>query len=624
MQTSRTRATRAAVAPALTPSTARATPPVKAKAADGFDLGSSDLGKGVEGQLKAWVGSIDPAKVVSSAGLQPFDMLKEVQSGDLSLTMPMNAGSLAGGLVSVKPGTVMKLSADAKNGQLNPSDIHVSFVPPLDGPLWTSVPGAYVTSEGDIKVDVSGAPDLTIGPKLPRGLSALADTLNGVVKKGSVGFDIFGIPLGSVPVDPSSGGSGLVQLDKVQMSVKNATFNGNTLSLGKAGQIALGKDSTMDIEGSLSNLSVKGHVDVTRLSLEQDGVKLDGGAGSADLNLNLAMDANGKGKVTAAIDNLNVACQHAVSTRTNGDFISLADGQLQNGSIRLEQDFQVDKKSGKVASTGTTLSSLDVGNFAGTVEGAQLTVPDADGNATVKVGRSSMSGDLNVTPGGIVLDGQLDGHAEIQDYQGKEQGTPLDVKDLTIDGKGGLHVGPSGLKLDPGSYTVDSVLNDAKLSLPGLLDFDLAQGAHVHSTVTDATVGAGGIAADFAPGTTVNAALDKGTIHLPVVGDVQLGKGSNLTLDCDSLSYDSHGFPAASGTMSVTADITKDQVDLSALKNIPGVQITSVDGVHLLLHIDIGRFTIAKDGTFSLHDVNVGVSGNLGDVTGKLGSLAQA
>ena len=590
-----------------TPATAKAT-------ADGFDgvLAQSDLGSAAASELKSWGASFDPAKIAGT--LKPFDILKEVRDGQVDLSVPMNAGSLSGGLVKVKPGTVMKLSAKAVNGELSYSDVKVTFEPPLDGPLWTTVPGAYVTSSGEIKANVSGGPDIGIGPKLPRNLGALADTLNGMMANGA-GVDLFGMPAARTAM----AGSDLVQLDKAQLSVKHATFNGNVLSLGDAGQIAIGTGSTLDISGSLADLSVKGHVDVTKLALHQDGVELSGGAGSADLDLHLTTGADGQGKVTAALDHLSLDCEHAVSTRANGDFIKLATGKLTDGSVRFEQDFQLDVKTHQVTPGTSHLNQVDVGHFEGTVEGAQLTVPDADGTAQVKVGTSTLSGNLHITPDQIHLDGTLDGHAELVDYQGTELGHPVDVKDLKLDGKGDLSFdSQTGVKLSHGAFGEDLLLNGGKLSVPGLLDLELAPGAHVHSTVTDAVVGKDGFSADFAPGTQVEAGLNSGSLHLPGLGALPLGKDSKLALDCDSLSYTSGGLPAASGKLSVTAEVDLGKIDLGLLKKIPGISLIHLDGVHATLRVDIGRFTLAKDGAFSIHDVKVGVSGAIGDLSGTL------
>jgi hypothetical protein len=423
--------------------------------ADGFDqvLRSSTLANGVLGEVKAWASEL--RQDVSLQGvLKPTDVLRTVKDGDVKMSAPMKPGPIADGWATVKPGTVMHVDARARNGQLDLENIRIRFSPAIKGPLWTSVSAATVGSDGRIRLDVSGAPNISIGPTIPRSLDKLADMLGEMMAGGQA----------AESMELAGGGSDMVDLMGAQVSIQNVTFRGNSLNLGGAGEVTVGTDSRLSIEGSLKDLAIRGKVAVDSLRFQQDGIQLEGAGGSADLDLRLGLAADGTGTVKAALDNLNLATRYAVSQRKNGDFIALADGQLKNGSLRVEQQLGRDEE-GKLKPLATKVARFDVDNFEGKVAGARLTVPDGKDTAQVLVGESRLSGNLRIDAERILLEGALSGQAEVHDYQGTDGKANLNLEKVAVKGEGQVKFDSTeGLWMQGGRFDVQADVNSATIA----------------------------------------------------------------------------------------------------------------------------------------------------------------
>lgn len=418
------------------------------------------------------------AKKGDSVAPNPVDVLRTIKNGDVNIQIPVQPQELGpGGLVKIKKGTVVTLTGTAKNGKLDRDSVKLTFTPPIDGPLWLDIRGAKLDDEGRVQIDIKGFPDLKLGPKLPESMSGVADALQGVMDTKKVGVNFLGFELGQFGPDdlPDMGGGGgdkkldpskYVNLDKIKISVKGAEFNGNKLPLGNSGSVALGPGTKFDITGNLRDLSLKGKANISAINLDTDGIKLKGGAGSADFNIRYTRDAKGNAKVDTDIKNLNVKTEYAVTKRANGDYIALAKGQIKGGALELQETFHQDSAISKPEDMKHRLESLTIKSFTGEIDKARVTIPDADGGAQVYLKDSKFSGDLAITPGRIAVNGKIDAHATVKDFQGGKGPVWIDIEKANIDAKGKVSFdSKKGFSVKDGAVGVKATFNEASANV---------------------------------------------------------------------------------------------------------------------------------------------------------------
>jgi LysM repeat protein len=470
------------------------------------------------------------AKAAPSIAPKPTDVLRTIKNGDVNIQIPVKPQELGpGGLVKIKKGTTVTLTGKAVNGKLDRDSVKLEFNPPIDGPMWIDLRGAKLDSEGRVQIDIAGFPDVKLGPRLPESMSGVADALEGVVDSKKVGVNFLGFELGEfgpgdLPKGSGSGGdskmdpSKFVNLDKIKVSVKNAEFNGHKLPLGNSGSVALGPNTKFDISGTLRDLRVQGKANISHIDLNTDGVKLKGGSGSANFDVHYTRDAKGNAVVDTSIKNLNVKTEYAVTKRANGDYIQLAKGQIQGGAIELQERFHQDSAISKPEDMKHKLESLSIKKFSGTIEKAKVSIPDAKGTAQIEINKpSSFSGDLNVTPGRIAVNGKLDAKVTVKDFQGGKGPVNVDVAKAEISAKGGF------------SY-------DSKGSF----------------AVRDADVGVNA---------TFNSAGAK--VNLPVVGEAsaKIGKGSKVAFEVEGLSLSKEKGIETVGRIKAGVDLRDAEID---------------------------------------------------------------
>ncbi len=441
--------------------------------------------------------------------VNPLDAVKLVKNGDLKLSVPIKEGTLPlpGGLVKAKPGTVMTFTGKVKDGKIDHKTLKMSFNPPLDGPLWTDIKGAVIDG-GRMRMDIGGLPDPKFGPKLPTKLTDFVAELQGVANDKKVEVQLFGISLGKFgpgnsPAGSSSGaaksqkpGMSLndapIDLGRAHFSLKNVELNEGKLNIGNSGSISVGPGSKFTIEGGLNDVRMKGSANIADLNLDTSGVTVKGSQGSADFDVRYTRGTDGKANVATSITNLNLSSQYAVSRRPNGDYISLADGRISNGSIKLNETVTHGPDGLSVKSVKHGLESLSIKEFDGVLQSAQLTIPDAKGNATVRVGRSEVHGTMSVSKDGVYFDGSVDAQATIEDFQGGKGPASVDVKKATVKGSGNLLVDTKkgDFALTDGNFSVDANLNgaevNAKVPFIGLpAHAKVGKGSKVSASVTD-------------------------------------------------------------------------------------------------------------------------------------------
>ncbi len=460
------------------------------------------------------VGSLAPANsvnvVTAAQAVSPSEALKLVKNGDIDIVMPLGEGDLNMGIKAhVRPNTVMKISAHVKDGVIDFKHTNVKFDPPMDvGPMGNDVSGAQMTSDGRIRIDLNWLPDPKIGSKAPAKLSEFVDYIQNMksMPVKMLGVKVYNIKTSSSgssgSTTPTSGNTGTgstaatgtdmspvldkIDASKTTISIKNVSFNDGVVPMGSMGRVQLGADSKLEISGTLNDLTLKGHASLKQLDLDASGTHVKGTTGSADISVNWSgKTLNAQGTVKATLSNFNLTTESAVSRRENGDFIELAKGSIQQGSLTLEQEIG----SG---STSARSATLDVKKFQGTISNGQITVPDGDGTATIKIAKSTVSGSVHVDGKHILVNGDVELHAELTDFQAPAEGMNLSIASAKIDGKTNVVFDTeTGIKAN-GSVRLQAKLDDKaqKLSTDGQ-SVTLSDGS-LDVTATKLEIGKGG------------------------------------------------------------------------------------------------------------------------------------
>jgi hypothetical protein len=426
--------------------------------------------------------------------VKPSDVLRQVQSADINVRLPIKAGESLSGPLGIKmakvlENTTVSLQLKAQDGNLDLKNAKVTFDPPLDGPLWTEVPKLSVQN-GKVTVQINGFPDINVGPKLPSDMNGLANALEELTASRSVTAGVLGADLIKVKVPselkvrgPTTGDAlgslghfvdGARSGESV-LSLKNVTMAGGKIGLGE-GAIELEKGSKVEMSGSLKDLKLSGTVAFKNLALKQDGVEVKGGRGSTQLQVRFE-HSNGQGTVSTKLDNLNLQVESVITKRKNGDGLELGQGMLKNGSIEMKTAVSgsglIPTKAG-----ASTLEHLSLERFQGTIKGAQITIPDGKDTAQVRVEMAMMNGTLKVDANRILLDGELSNlKGEVLDFQGGAPGVELDLKRIGLTGGGAVKIDTdAGLSMT-GNVRVDAEIAHAKLGVKGGPSTELAAGS---------------------------------------------------------------------------------------------------------------------------------------------------
>jgi len=123
--------------------------------ARGLDASGTISGNGASGGL-------DMARLVETSAAQ-------VQHADISGRATMPGGDLGVGGLRAARNTQIQAGVSVRNGQIQDRGTHARASKPIDGPLWTSVNGAYV-KDGRLRTDVKGWADKDITSMVNDGL----------------------------------------------------------------------------------------------------------------------------------------------------------------------------------------------------------------------------------------------------------------------------------------------------------------------------------------------------------------------------------------------------------------------------------------------------------------------
>lgn len=470
-----------------------ASPPVQLKPAPW--VGKPSASRPIEHQLMDAAASFKPAidealttavraPSQGEAILKPAELLKHVSNGDLSITLPMLEGEVIKGplgmeLASALRNTSVKLVGRVRNGQVDLDALKLSFEPPLDGPLWVEVPKLSI-QKGRVTLTLKGFPDIKVGPKLAAPMADFVSALEQVptsptLDVGFLGLD-FSIKTPEVIKTITDLSTSFIDKDRpasALFEVKNVTFDMNRVPLG-GGSMHLDAGTRAQLSGTLEHLRLTAKGGFRGLHIDQDGVEVKGGKGSAAIDVQYLKTGQGMGAVLTRLDKLNLQVESAVSRRTNGDVLELGQGRLKGGSISLRTKLM---GNGVVPTTPTSavLERLSIEEFEGTLTGARLTIPDGKDTAQVQVESGRMKGSLTIDDERILLNGKLDVNGQILDYQSETapDGTFVDAAHIGLRGGGVVNVDTSrGMSMD-GSVNMSATFNPSKLGV------EIAEGSRV-------------------------------------------------------------------------------------------------------------------------------------------------
>lgn len=184
----------------------------------------------------------------------------------------------------------------------------------------------------------------------------------------------------------------------------------------------------------------------------------------------------------------------------------------------------------------------------------------------------------------------------------------------TVRGGAELELGEQGVKLTGGNLELDAAVSEGRVQLGQGIDLELKAGTRVRTELVEAAFGPGDATARFREGTEISAQIEKGRFTVPGGPGYDLRAGE-LVFRLDQLSYDPGGLPSAKGSMHLDAVIAEDP---AAPSGPSGVAVQQMEGFERRLEVDLGRFSIARDGSFDVEEINFAVQVRVQRFRGKI------
>ncbi|MFH1812361.1 MAG: LysM peptidoglycan-binding domain-containing protein [Pseudomonadota bacterium] len=398
---------------------------------------------------------------VPGQDFHPVDVAKRIQDGTIEMQIPVE-GTLGSGWrksADFKKGTTLTVQATVENGRVVPGKTKASFSQSGDGPLWVTVRGAYFDDKNTLRLDLGGMKDFAVPgmEKMPLEADRFVERMTGQTT-----------PSGSRSTSTNSAGNAggattsvpaALKLDQASLSVDNAVFKPGPLPV-PGGTIQVDRDTRLTMSGTASAASLSGRIRFSEVELAQDGVALQSGKGSADLRVDYRRDGD-RATITTSLENMSLDVRYAVHKRTNGDYIHLADGQVEGANLRTTTKLRLGPDGLPVAVDAADVN-LHVPHFAGRIEGARATVDDADGEAQVEFGRSAVVGEIRVDHNRIAIKGQVDQlDAAVRDFAVASGQGKVDVQYARLRGKGEVDFAQGrGLQIDAEVQDIDARIRD--------------------------------------------------------------------------------------------------------------------------------------------------------------------
>ena len=196
----------------------------------------------------------------------------------------------------------------------------------------------------------------------------------------------------------------------------------------------------------------------------------------------------------------------------------------------------------------------------------------------------------------------------MKDVNAGEKGIRFSGGQGRVTGKADVSIEDGALRLSKGTLKLSASVEDGKVRLGDAVNLDLKKGTQLDVALQGAFFGNGQVALELGPKTRLNAVLDGGTVMLPGSPTPLVFKdGTKATFQFDRLSIPENGLPEARGSISIDASVDAGQLDAGSLAKLPGVTLTRLEGFEQHFKLDVGRFSIRKDGRFDVDDVKLSV-----------------
>jgi len=460
--------------------------------ADGTAVGTLSVAD-VKSKTAAEIGG---AKSSTGAGVvsatNPLDLVKNLESGTFEVEIPIEGKIGEGAFTSASfaPGTKIKAAFHVEDGKVVPSKTKITINNPGDGPLWVTVKGAYMDDDGTVRANLGGMYDFAI-PKLknlPLEMPKLVDHLSGKGGTGAMGAAAGGVAesitgrsgsntavstTNRSGAQPAVGGAATpsrgegikkdllaaADLQNARIEVKNAHFSGGTLAI-PGGSIDLADDGVnLSISGTPKAAVISGRVAVDGVKFSDPGFAIETGKGSLDLRIETST-SQGTATVKTTVTDLDLDVKYAVQKKPNGDYIHLAEGKAQDGTLGFSAKVPLGANglpTGKPvpSAAGATFS---LPSFTGRIEGGRVTVPDGSGTAQIDLGKTSIKGSVSVDGKRILVTGEVGSlDASVQGFQTKPgSGAYANVDAARVRGSGKVtYSSESGLTVDAKITHVD-------------------------------------------------------------------------------------------------------------------------------------------------------------------------
>ena len=200
----------------------------------------------------------------SSSGTSGLDTARAIETtaanirdAELSAQATLRGGKLGVAGLKARRGTQVNASASIRNGQVQDRGTGVGLSHRINGPLWTSVKGAYM-DDGRLKADVKGWADQDVTGQVNDALGVRGDRIPNVATIGSGVADMMR--------QPSSGSSSDVDINRIvdMNSVRldaNAQLGDGVIDAG-IGQVDLGRaqqagDNRIDVSAQNGGLEAE-------------------------------------------------------------------------------------------------------------------------------------------------------------------------------------------------------------------------------------------------------------------------------------------------------------------------------------------------------------------------------
>jgi hypothetical protein len=176
----------------------------------------------------------------------------------------------------------------------------------------------------------------------------------------------------------------------------------------------------------------------------------------------------------------------------------------------------------------------------------------------------------------------------------------------------------TGVQLSHGNLSLDAALSDGRVQIGQGIDLHFKTGTQLHTALSQAAFGHDGSQVEMKPGTRIDAVLQDGKVALPGGQTLDIKDGARVSFQFQGLEFDKNGYPQATGSMSLDMDLAAGQVDA---KSLAAIGLTPLKGVRQHITLNLGTFTINKDGTFQVGDPHVPGSGLTASIQAQIESF---